>query len=463
MTQEKEATKYLLKKKFLGVLPIILAVLVIFILFKAKTGPQKIESNETSRPMRVIQVPSVDLIPRVIGYGVAEPGDTWRAVAEVKGRVLEVHPDLKAGALVKEGIVLLKIDPTEYQLTVAGLIAGIDQVKADIAELQAQKENTDLSLEIEKRSLALAEQSLARKRSALKSRTISADDVDKEERNVLTQRQNVQNHQNALIVFPSRKKALEAKLAASQANLKQAQFDLSKTVIKAPFDCRIADVSLEPGQYVNGGQILFEAHGTAVAEIQAQILGDQLRHIVDQSPGPDLSAYADAGLEEMRKLKNLKAIVHLHSGDWNVSWAARFDRIRETIDPQTRAFNVIVAVDNPYEKVIVGKRPPLTRGLFCEVELQGQIRPNSVIIPRAALRNGTVYIVDAESRLQPVKVASAFTQGDLVVIASGLVGGETLVVSDPAPAMTGTLVTPIRDSSLEARLLAEANAETELK
>ncbi|MCK4507751.1 MAG: hypothetical protein KAU27_04380, partial [Desulfuromonadales bacterium] len=223
------------------------------------------------------------------------------------------------------------------------------------------------------------------------------------------------------------------------------------------------DVSLEPGQYVNAGQTLFEAHGTAVAEIQAQILGNQLRHIVDQSPGPDQSAYADTGLEEMRKLKNLKAIVHLHSGNWNVSWEARFDRIRETIDPQTRAFNVIVAVDNPYEKVIVGKRPPLTRGLFCEVELQGQIRPNSIIIPRAALRNGTVYIVDAESRLQPVKVASAFTQGDLVVIASGLVGGETLVVSDPAPAVTGTLITPIRDSSLEARLLAEANAETELK
>ena len=50
-----------------------------------------------------------------------------------------------------------------------------------------------------------------------------------------------------------------------------------------------------------------------------------------------------------------------------------------------------------------------------------------------------------------------------MVITSGLVGGETLVVSDPAPAMTGMLIKPIRDSSLEARLLAEANAETELK
>jgi multidrug efflux pump subunit AcrA (membrane-fusion protein) len=443
--------------------PIIIAILVIAMLFKAKTGPQKKIMSEVPKPMRVIQVPSVDLIPRVVGYGIAEPGNTWRAVAEVRGRVLEVHPDLKAGALVKEGSILLKIDPTEYQLTVARLIAGIDQVKADIAELQAQKDNTELSLEIEQRSLTLVEQSLARKRSALKNQTISADDVDKEERNVLSQRQSVQTQQNTLMVFPSREKALEAKLVASQASLKQAQFDLSKTVIKTPFDCRIADVSLEPGQYVNSGQVLFEGHGTAVTEIQAQILGAQLRHIVDQAPGLELSDYADSGLKEMRQLKDIKAIVHLHSGDWNVSWEARFDRIRETVDPQTRAFNVVVAVDNPYEKVIIGKRPPLTRGLFCEVELQGRIRPDSVIIPRAALRNGTVFIVDAESRLQPVKVTSAFVQGDLVVIESGLVGGETLVVSDPAPAMTGLLITPIKDSSLESRLLAEANAETELK
>ncbi len=460
---EQEIIKQPLWKKLLGVIPIIMAVLVIFMLFKSKSGPQKKEVRETSKAMRVIQVPTVDLIPRVIGFGTAEPGNIWRAVAEVKGRVLEVHPDLKAGALLKEGTVLLKIDPIEYELVVASLIAGIDQVKADLAELQAQKENTTIALEIEKRSLALAEQSLGRKKNALKNRTISADDVDKEERNVLSQLQNVQNLQNTLIVFPSRKKALEARVASSITNLKQAQLDLSKTVIKAPFNSRIGEVSLEPGQHVNTGQILFEAHGTAVTEIQAQIIGNQMRHLINHSPGPGISAPADADLTAMRKLINIKAIVRLKSGEWKVEWAARFDRIRESVDPATRAFNIVVAVDNPYEQVIPGKRPPLSRGLFCEVELQGQARPDSVIIPRAALHNGTVFIMDKDKRLQPLKVQSAFSQGDLQVIDSGLTGGEILVVSDPSPAITGMLIAPTRDTSLEARLLAEAKAETELK
>ncbi|NOQ41626.1 MAG: efflux transporter periplasmic adaptor subunit [Desulfuromusa sp.] len=462
MMPGKEGMKPSLWKKTLGILPVIIAILIIVVLFKAKTGPQKREISESSRTMRVIQVTTVDLVPRVIGYGTAEPGSIWRAVTEVKGRVVEVHQDLKGGALLQEGTVLLKIDPTEYELAVASLSAGIDQVKADLTELQAQNENTDISLKIEKRSLTLAEKSLARKRNALKNRTISADDVDKEERNVLTQRQNVQNLQNTLVVFPSRKKALEARLVASQAGLKQAQLDLSKTVITAPFDCRIGEVSLEPGQYLNVSQMLFEAHSTAVTEIQAQIVGDQLRHLIGQIPASGLMTPAEADIVGMRKPPNLKAIVRLRSGDWNVAWAARFDRFRESVDPETRAFNVVVAVDNPYEKVIPGQRPPLSRGLFCEVELQGQILSRSIVIPRAALHDGTVYIVDTDQRLQPVKVTSAFAQGNLIVIETGLTGGEMLVVSDPTPAIVGMLVAPIRDTSLEDRLLAEATAETEL-
>ncbi len=38
--------KHPLWKKLLGVFPIILAILVILVLFKAKTGPQKTEISE---------------------------------------------------------------------------------------------------------------------------------------------------------------------------------------------------------------------------------------------------------------------------------------------------------------------------------------------------------------------------------------------------------------------------------
>ncbi|MCK5545019.1 MAG: HlyD family efflux transporter periplasmic adaptor subunit [Desulfobulbaceae bacterium] len=458
MEKESAKNKNPLWKKLLVIIPIIAALLTAVILVKSKSGPEQKQVRETSRVMRVIEVPKVNLIPRAIGYGIAEPGIIWRAVAEVRGRVLDVHPDLKAGSLIKEGEVLLKINPVEYELSVARLQAGIDQAGADLAELEIRKQNTKSSLEIEKHSLLLAEQSLTRKQNTLKNKTISANEVDQEERSVLAQRQSVQQLDNTLKLIPSQKKALEAKLASSKAHLKQAELDLAKTVLVAPFNCRIGEVGIEQGQYLSAGQELFEAHSTAVTEIEAQFLGEQLRHLIGGNKIPP-----PVDMANIRKLVNIQATVRIQSGDWTIEWDARFDRIRETVDPDTRAFNIIVAVDKPYEKIIPGKRPPLTRGLFCEVELKGPPQRESIVIPRAALHEGIVFILNEENRLHPVAVTTAFVQSNMAIIESGLSGGETLIVSEPSPAITGMLVAPERDKGLEKRLLAEAGVKTVLK
>jgi multidrug efflux system membrane fusion protein len=105
-------------RKAIGILPIILAILIVILMVKSKSTPEKKEIVETARPMRVITVPVVDLVPRAVGFGVSAPGRIWRAVSEVKGRVSQIHPDLKAGALIKEGALLLKINPIEYELTI---------------------------------------------------------------------------------------------------------------------------------------------------------------------------------------------------------------------------------------------------------------------------------------------------------------------------------------------------------
>lgn len=447
--------------KTLSIIPVIIAILVVVILVKSKSGPQQKEAGETSRVLRVMKVQAVDLIPRTVGYGIAEPAQVWRAVAEVRGRVVDVHPRLKAGALLKKDDLLLKTDPTEYELAVAVLQAGIAQTKADLSELAVQKENTTASLKIEKRSLVLAEQSLARKKSVFKKNSISANEVDQEERNVLIQRQRLQDLENSMHLIPSRKKALEAKLASNEVGLEQARIDLAKTVFTAPFDCRIGAVSIEPGQYLAAGQVLFEAHGTAVTEIEAQVLGEQLRHLIGVQNDSELQT--PVFMEVAQRLINIKAIVRIRSINWNIEWEARVDRLRETVDPDTRAFNVIVAVDRPYEKVIPGRRPPLSRGLFCEVELQGPPRPESIVIPRTALHGKNVFILDADNRLQPVTVTTAFVQADLAVIDSGLTGGETLIVSDPTPAISGMLVTPVWEEELQKRLVTEARAKTVLQ
>jgi len=447
---KKTPTKLL--KILLTLLPVVAAMLAVAYLVIHRPGPTQIRESESVRPLRVLRAPAVDLIPRVTGYGVAQPGRIWDAVAEVKGTVAAVHPRLKSGELIAADTPLIHIDPMEYELAAARLEATVEETRAKVKELAEVEANTRALLAVEKRSLALALKSLERKRAMLKRNVMSQDEIDREERNFLQQKQQLQQLENTLSLIPSKRKALDAALAVHQAHQKQARIDLTKTTLKAPFDCRLGDVNIEAGQFVRAGQSLFSAHGTAVAEVEARFGVEELRHLLSQPKQkafqPGLSTGAFQGIFDEVRVR-----VTLQSGDWLAEWDGRIDGLRGAVDLKTREIKVVAAVDRPYDKAVPGVRPPLTAGMFCKVELLGPVRPGSVVVPRSAIHNNAVFVVDEEDRLQKQQVVVDFAQADAVVIRSGLSAGETVVVSDPSPAIIGMKVLPMEDDGLRQHLL----------
>lgn len=441
-------------RRILAVLPVLVAVAVVAALVRTRSGPVKKVAGEVVRPMRVIDAPVVAFRPRAEGYGLAEPARVWQAVAEVKGAVVSAHPRLQSGALIDEGVVLLRIDPTEYELSVAQRKASIAETQARLDELAAEERSKKASLEIEKRSLVFARQSLERLRTLRQQDAVAADEVDREERGALQQEQAVQQLENAIAQIPARREALTAALAVHEANLKQAEFDLAKTVIPAPFACRLGDVRMKEGQVVSANQQLFEAHGTDAVEIEAKFRPEQLRNLLPFEKRRQFEP--GITMERLRQLFDLTVTIRLRSGDWEATWPARFDRIRESVDPRTRAISVVAVVDDPYGQVVPGVRPALVRGMYCEMELQAPPRPRTVVLPRSAVRNGNIYLIDDEGRLRRQAVHIAFTQDDMIVLESGLEGGETVIVSDPAPAIEGMKVEAIDDTDLRERLVAQA-------
>ena len=261
--------------------------------------------------------------------------------------------------------------------------------------------------------------------------------------------------------MPSRLQALNAELAVKKSSLTQAELDIKKCVIEAPFNCRLGEVDIQAGQFLARGEVLFEAYSTAIMEIDAQIPMDQARKLV----GADTEAVnpLGIGLDEIARLLGIEAIVRMTAGDLVVDWQARVTGIREQIDPTTRSVAVVVAVDDPYEKVIPGKRPPLVKGMFCEIELRARPRPGKIVIPRSAMHGDAVYVVNAAGRLEKRTVDVDFRQGDFVCIKTGLHAGELVVVSDPTPAIEGMLVDPVEDEALLIEIKAQATAEGSLK
>lgn len=445
-------------KRLLIVPPIAAGVAALLLFLGDQPAPKQAPPAEIARPVRVISVVPADFVPRAIGYGYVQPGSTWNAVAQVAGKVVERHSDLEAGELFDAGTVLLRIDPVDYELAVAQIEARIASVRAELAELEVREDNTRTSLDIERRAVALAEAELQRKKVLLSRGNASQATVDESERQVLSQRQRVQDLANQLNLIPAQRQVLEASLTLSEAQLDDARLDLERTTIRLPFDARIAEVEVEENQFVNVGTTLVVADSIDVAEVAAQVPIEQMARVVPRDVVvSDLSA-AEIGLLPGRM--GLGAVVRLKTGAVIAQWKARVARISPAIDPQTRTVGVVVAVDQPYRQAIPGIRPPLIKNMYVQVELFGRPWPDSIVVPRVALhrtRAGPhVYVAGADDRLAIRAVTVGPEQGDLVVVDSGLEPGERIVVTDLIPAVDGMLLVPNEDAALARQLVADA-------
>ena len=210
-------------KKFLIIPTIAIGIIIFISLVKNREGPQKTPPSEPIQHVRVIEVPKTNVIPRALAYGNVQPSTVWEAVAEVSGKIIEKHPQLQQGSLLKSDELLLRIDPTDYELAIAQGEANQQSIQAQLEELNIKETNTRVSLQIEQRILEVAQQELNRLRELLKRKVISTDAVDKQERTILTQNQQVQSLQNSLNLLPAERQILTAQLAVAKTQLQSAK------------------------------------------------------------------------------------------------------------------------------------------------------------------------------------------------------------------------------------------------
>ncbi len=441
-------------RKFLFFVPLLIGVAIVGVAIKGRQVPQRTEAVETAKSVRVIDIPEVVLTPRAVGYGNVKPGKVWRAVAQVSGKIVEINPQLKKGAVIARGDVLLRIDPASYRLAIAQADANIRVAQAQIKELTTRRQNTGASLKIEQRGMALAEKDMRRKQQLFNRNTISQAAVDEQQRTVLNARQSLQTLRNSLNLMPAELDVLVAQLGQYKAQLGSARLNLQYTTITAPFDGRVSEVNVERTQFAAQGKVLAALDGIDVSEITAQVPLGRLINLVP--PGTKFPGGADVVMSKLPELLGFSATVRLRGGSIDARWPARFTRIDDAIDPDTRTVGVVVAVDDPYRSSIAGIRPPLSKNMFVEVELRGRARPGQIVAPRSSLHGDTVYVVDAENRLRIRKIEPAFSQTDFIVIKKGLAAGDTIVVSDPIPAIDGMLLNPVPDIAARAALIAQA-------
>jgi RND family efflux transporter MFP subunit len=426
-------------RRLLFLPPLLVGAALLAWQIRADRGPEAPAAAERRVAAEVVEVQPRALTPRAVGYGTVEPGRTWRATAEVAGRIMQRHPRLERGRLLPAGTLLAEIERSDFELAAARARAEIRRLEAQIEQLEIRRANLERSREIQVRAVGLAEADLERQRRLVARGNTSEAAVDQAETELLIRREQLQNVRASLAEIGPEIAVRQAELEVRRAELRAAELDLERTEIYLPFDARVAEVEVEEGEYVSPGTVLANFDSVERAEVEAQFALAQLRPLIPDDL--ELGRLDLRTLAELPDRLGFDAKVRLNERRLDVEWDARFERPSDRIDAQTRTLGLIVAVDDPYSMAQPGERPPLTKGLFVEVVVEGRPLENRLVVPLEAVRRRdrgpVLYLADGDDRLEIRPVTLGPVIGEQAVIEAGLTAGERVVVSDLQPAVAG--------------------------
>jgi multidrug efflux pump subunit AcrA (membrane-fusion protein) len=415
---------------------------VAFINMKSKAKEVTHEdTGMTAKPVNVIIIEKKPFLTRVTAFGHVQPTVIFQGKAEVGGKITYVHPALKQGGSIAAGTVVVRINPIDYKLT-------LDQQRSDLVASQAQLEqllqeqvSSRSSLRLAKDNLRLGLHELQRVRTIWERRLIARSTLDIEKQKVIQLRQKVSDIQGKLNTYASRIKNAQAKITRSLQQVKGGKTTLKRTQITLPFDARISLATLDKGEIVTKGNVLFEAINTDAIEINAELPLNQMQILLSASHEKQHSLTKNKPPNLVQGLQ-WSAKVRLVGAKNNALWKGRVARFSESVDPIRRTTTITVIVDNPNKNVSTSGKPPLLKGMYMAIELSPPAT-HAITIPRSAIHSERAFIVNKEKKLEirPLRIQSR--QGNIAVITKGLAVGDQLIINDLTPVIDGMPLIPI--------------------
>ena len=360
--------------------------------------PEKKVPEVEAPLVRVMKAESETLRLTVETEGVVTPRTESQLVPEVSGRVLWVSPSLVVGGFFDQGQILIKIDPREYELAVVQARSAVAQAKTRVATEEqeaavARKEWESLG-EGEPTPLVLREPQLAEARAAQ---------------------------------------------ASAEAALEQAEFNLERTVVKAPFEGRIREKSVDVGQYVQRGQSVALMYSVDIAEVRLPVPDEQLAYV--NLP------LAYRNVESSHNAQGPAVTLKTDFAGQTYEWRGRVVRTEGEIDPQTRMIHAIAQVEDPYARAGQSQRPPLAIGMFVKAEIHGK-SVRAVPIPRTAIRGeDTVLVVNGQNKIELRKLDIFRQERERVLAKGGVEDGELICVSTLEAAVDGMPVRILEETA----------------
>ena len=367
-----------MSRRWRPLLLVLVGLLGFFALVRLRPTPEPQPEEVTRRVVRTVTAAFSDERLLVRAEGTVSARTESDLVPEVSGRVSWISPSLRPGGFFEEGEALLRLESADY----------------DTARKRARA-----NLERARGELELAELTLSRQRNLQAQGAAAQQQLD-----------------NA----SARHRVASGTALEAEAAVEQAERDLERTELHAEFAGRVLEKKIDVGQFVSRGTPVGRVYAIDTAEVRLPIPDGELAFLdvpLDYRGEEGPSAHPSVTLRA-----SFAGRIH--------TWTGRVVRTEGQIDPRTRMVTVVVEVEDPYGRGDERDRPPLAVGMFVEAEVQGRLAREVVALPREALRGrDRVMVVDAEERLRFRHIDVLRTEGERVLVSSGLSAGERVCIS----------------------------------
>ncbi|MBW2642996.1 MAG: efflux RND transporter periplasmic adaptor subunit [Deltaproteobacteria bacterium] len=320
--KSKRPAKIVFTSIVISIIVLLSGVMGMAMLASLKTPPAEAKNGERHLRVEALQVEQEDVSVFITGYGEVKVLNVVPIAPEVSGKIVKIHPRLEAGEMIPKGEILFEIDPRDYVIL----------CKTSRDRLRILKRSQELAKKEYERILVLFE----------KNGVVSQASVETAEKAMLS----------------------AADLTSRIAQiLEQAETDLARCKVRAPFNARIKSVSLEKSQYVAPGQNVVTLADDSVLEIQVPLDSRDarkwLRFNGEKTNGK--TAWF-SGLEQV------SCKIRWTENNNGQTWDGRLHRVVK-FNQQTRTLTIAVRVDAEKKKKKNPRSLPLVEGMFCSVKM----------------------------------------------------------------------------------------------
>lgn len=326
----------------------------------------------------IAPVKQQDMPVYLVGLGAVTAFNTANIKSRVDGQIMQVN--FREGQNVKQGELLIVIDPRPYQVQ-------LEQMQAQLFKDQATLRDAQLNLQ--------------RYTTLIPSGSISQQQVD-------TQKATVDQ--------------LDGQVRTDQAQIDNAKLQITYCHITAPFSGRVGLRQVDPGNIVHA------------ADTNPMLILTQLQPIAVIFTLPE-----DVLQSVSQHMRNSTLEVDAFNRDDQTKLATgKLLTIDNQIDPTTGTAKLKAVFDNKDNQLWPNQF--VNTNLLLETRKNTTTVPTAAILrgPQGTF----VYAVKADQTVEARPVVISLTQGDTTALTSGLTPGDTVVTDGQDKLQTGSKIAP---------------------